>query len=91
MRSRYTAFAQHNAPYLLATWHPSTRPAAIEFEVGRDWYMLKVITAAEVGDTGTVSFLARSRMGGRTWVLEELSRFVRDGGRWFYVEGLTNA
>jgi SEC-C motif domain protein len=91
MRSRYTAFAMLNAPYLLATWHASTRPATIEFEAGRDWYMLKVIAAAERGDTGTVSFLARSRMGGRTWALEEVSRFAREGGRWFYVEGLTNA
>jgi SEC-C motif domain protein len=91
MRSRYAAFANHDAAYLLATWHPSTRPATIEFEAGRDWYMLKIIAAAEMGDTGTVSFLARSRLAGRTWALEEVSRFVRDKGRWYYVQGLTNA
>src|SRR5687767_1109085 len=27
MRSRYTAYTLKNEPYLLATWHPSTRPA----------------------------------------------------------------
>lgn len=91
MRSRYAAFAVHNAAYLLATWHASTRPATIEFEAGREWYMLKVIKAAEMGETGTVSFLARSRLGGRIWALEEVSRFVREGGRWYYVEGLSNA
>jgi SEC-C motif domain protein len=91
MRSRYTAFSLHNAPYLLSTWHPSTRPATIDFEAGRDWYMLKIIAAAETGDTGTVSFAARSRLGGRTWTLEEVSRFIRENGRWYYVEGLTNA
>src|SRR5450830_1542703 len=26
MRSRYTAYGQRNEPYLLATWHASTRP-----------------------------------------------------------------
>jgi SEC-C motif domain protein len=91
MRSRYTAFALHDASYVLATWHASTRPAAMEFETGRDWYMLKVIATAAVGDTGTVSFAARSRLGGRTWALEEVSRFVRENGCWYYVEGLTNA
>ena len=29
MRSRYSAFAVGDAAYLLATWHPSTRPAAL--------------------------------------------------------------
>ncbi len=91
MRSRYTAFALHHEAYLLATWHPSTRPSTLEFEAGREWYMLKVITSTEVGDTGTVSFVARSRLGGRVWALEEVSRFVREGGRWLYIEGLTNA
>jgi SEC-C motif domain protein len=87
MRSRYTAFAQQKALYLLATWHPSTRPVKIDFEAGRAWYMLKVITAKEQGDHATVSFVARSRMGGRTHALEEVSRFRREDGRWFYVDG----
>ncbi len=91
MRSRYTAFTRLNAPYVLGSWHPSTRPAAFEFEQGRDWYMLKVLTAHEQGDIATVSFVARSRMGGRTWALEEISRFVREDGRWFYVAGIVTA
>ncbi len=91
MRSRYAAFARFDSAYLLSTWHPSSRPATIEPEVGRDWYMLKILGSAEVGDTGTVSFVARSRLGGRTWALQEVSRFVREHGRWYYVEGLSNA
>jgi SEC-C motif domain protein len=88
MRSRYTAFVQQKATYLLATWHASTRPATIEFEAGRAWYMLKVLSAEERGDTATVSFVARSRLGGRTHALAEVSRFVREAGRWFYVDGV---
>ena len=34
MRSRYSAFVLERADYLLATWHASTRPAALEFEPG---------------------------------------------------------
>ena len=34
MRSRYTAFVLERADYLLATWHPTTRPASIDFEPG---------------------------------------------------------
>jgi SEC-C motif domain protein len=91
MRSRYSAFARLKAEYVLDTWHASTRPAAMEFEQGRDWYMLKMIAAHEQDNTATVSFIARSRLGGRTWALEEVSRFVREDGRWFYVEGVVKA
>lgn len=91
MRSRYTAFSLHNRPYLLETWHPLSRPATLEFEEGREWYMLKINAAHENGDTATVSFTARSRMGGRTWPLEEISRFVREHGRWYYVDGIVTS
>ena len=33
MRSRYSAFVVGDAAYLLATWHPSTRPAELELEL----------------------------------------------------------
>lgn len=87
MRSRYSAFALKNEIYLLGTWHPRTRPVKLDFEVGRKWYMLKVLYAQEDGDEATVEFYARSRMFGRTHSLHEVSRFVREDGRWFYVDG----
>lgn len=91
MRSRYAAFARRHAPYLLDTWHPTTRPATLEFEDGREWYMLTAVSTHMEGDTGTVSFSARSRMGGRTAALEEVSRFVREDGRWYYVDGIVRS
>jgi SEC-C motif-containing protein len=88
MRSRYAAFALHNAAYLSATWHPSTRPAHIDFNPGQVWMLLKVLEANEEGDRATVEFTARSRIGGSSHLLHEVSRFVREGGQWFYVDGV---
>lgn len=88
MRSRYAAFVLEDAAYLLATWHPSTRPARIAFDPGQQWLQLKVSAAREDDGEATVEFVARSRIGGATQVLHEVSRFVREGGRWLYVSGL---
>lgn len=88
MRSRYSAFVLQLAPYLLATWHASTRPDRIDFEPEREWMLLKVIASEQTGDAATVEFRAQSRAGGRTHVLHEVSRFVREDGRWFYVDGV---
>lgn len=87
MRARYSAFVLQLAPYLLESWHTSTRPSRIEFEPGRTWMLLKVIAAAQDGDTATVAFRAQSRLAGHTHVLHEVSRFVREDGRWFYLDG----
>ena len=45
MRSRFTAFATGNAAYLLASWHPSTRPATLELEDDIRWYRLDILGA----------------------------------------------
>ena len=88
MRSRYTAFVAERAEYLQATWHPSTRPAALEFDAGAKWLGLTVRSHRTTGaDRAEVTFVARYRVGGRAVRLEETSRFVREGGRWFYVDG----
>lgn len=88
MRSRYAAFALENSGYLLATWHASTRPPALTFTPGQVWMLLKVMATASSGDTATVEFEARSRIGGSVHVLHETSRFVREAGAWYYVDGL---
>ena len=89
MRSRYSAFVRGLPDYLLATWHPSTRPAAIEADPpGLRWLGLDVKAAhTQDADHGTVEFVARSKLGGRAHRLHETSRFVREHGRWFYVDG----
>ncbi len=89
MRSRYTAFVLQRADYLLATWHPSTRPAALDFEPGLRWLGLQVRAHLPDGAShAQVEFVARMRhASGRASRLAERSRFVREGGRWYYVDG----
>jgi SEC-C motif-containing protein len=89
MRSRYTAFAGGLLDYLRDTWHPSTRPATIEpLPVGLRWLGLEVRRhVVQDADHAVVEFVARSKLGGKAERLHETSRFVRAGGRWFYVDG----
>ena len=88
MRSRYSAFVNERADYLLATWHSSTRPASLDFEVDAKWLGLDVrgydVTGA---DTAEVEFVARYRVAGRAVRMHERSRFMRENGRWFYLDG----
>ena len=90
MRSRYSAFATGQADYLRATWHPTTRPATLTLEPGIRWLGLKILSTKAGGEAdqeGWVTFVARSKLQGRAQRLQERSRFVREHGRWFYVEG----
>jgi SEC-C motif-containing protein len=90
MRSRYTAYVLGNKPYLLATWHPSTRPAelSLDSEPPPQWLGLTVKHHALQDEThATVEFIARYKVNGRAHKLHETSRFVREDGRWFYVDG----
>jgi SEC-C motif-containing protein len=89
MRSRYSAYVLCNEQYLLATWHSSTRPGSIPFSKNQKWLGLNVIDASVTGGaTAEVEFIARSRVSNAAAVRQhERSRFVREGGRWFYVDG----
>jgi SEC-C motif-containing protein len=87
MRSRYSAFALKKTAYLLSTWHSTTRPAHLTFDGGEEWVQLRVLAATTDGDTATVEFIARSRHGGHVASLHEVSRFVREDGQWFYMNG----
>jgi SEC-C motif-containing protein len=97
MRSRYSAFAVGDAEYLLATWHSSTRPVDLVLDDDLEWRRLDVVHTEAGGPfdtTGVVEFAAhhRSRTDpsdrGR---LHEVSRFVREGERWSYVDGTVGA
>lgn len=90
MRSRFSAFAAGNAEYLLATWHPSTRPAKLELDDGTQWRRLDVVRTEAGGPfdaQGVVEFAAHYKDDDGHGVLRETSRFVREGGRWYYVDG----
>ena len=88
MRSRYTAFVRERGDYLQATWHPSTRPAALDFQPGTQWLGLEVRMHHDTGaDTAEVEFVARHRTGGRAVRLHERSQFERLAQGWVYVHG----
>jgi SEC-C motif-containing protein len=88
MRSRYTAFVLKLEDYLLSTWHPSTRPAELALAASpRRWLGLKVLRHEPRGDDAAiVEFIARCKASGRSHEMREASRFVREDGRWFYVD-----
>ncbi len=90
MRSRFSAFALGDAAYLLASWHPSTRPESLELDPGLRWYRLDIVGTTGGGildQAGTVHFRAYFK-GDAAGVQEEDSRFVREGRRWFYLDGV---
>jgi SEC-C motif domain protein len=88
MRSRYSAFVLGDVPYLLATWHSSQRPAELTLEAGAKWLGLEFKQHRLIDmDSAEVEFVARFRVGGKAVRQQERSRFVREDGRWFYVDG----
>jgi SEC-C motif domain protein len=89
MRSRYAAYEAGDTEWLLASWHPSTRPATLELEPATKWLGLEVRAHRPIdADHAQVEFVARCRVGGgRAVRLHERSRFVREDGRWYYVDG----
>ncbi len=89
MRSRYTAFVQDELDYLLDTWHASTRPTDLQGNApGVKWLGLQLRGhVRQDDDHATVEFVARTRHHGKATRLHETSRFVREGGHWFYVDG----
>lgn len=98
MRSRYTAFALGTPPaveYLVETHHPAHRDPKLRegllanVSAIDEWLGLRVLSASQEGDRGTVEFVATYRMGGQDGRLHERSEFVREGGRWLYTTGTT--
>lgn len=91
MRSRFDAFRQADEHWLLRTWHPTTRPAQVDLSDNPLWRGLQIIDTVAGGmddDTGVVEFRATyiADTGG-IGVMQERSRFIREDGRWFYLDG----
>lgn len=102
MRSRYSANALMSEDpgffggYLHRSWAPETRPAlAVLSRPGARWTRLAILGVSGGGPFethGTVEFVAsyedpsagHTRGRGRH---HELSRFRRESGQWFYIDG----
>ena len=90
MRSRYSAYVLGDSDYLRAPWHPSTRPAELTLDARLQWFGLDIRRREHGGpddEQGIVEFVARGKVNGRAERLHEGSRFVKEEGRWFYVDG----
>ncbi len=96
MRSRYSAYALVQGrgnplrpllAYLMETWHPSTAPGDLELGP-MNWTGLDVLHQEASGDAAVVEFIAHYKVDGRAGKLHEVSRFVREGGAWLYVDGV---
>jgi len=91
MRSRYTAYVLGDERYLLDSWHSSTRPESLDLvHAPVKWLGLSILRTERGSETdvdGLVEFIARCKPAGHAQRLHEASRFVRDGDRWYYVDG----
>ena len=90
MRSRYSAFVLRLTDYVLATWHTRTCPAMLSLEDSPDWASLRILDSSQTGDSGSVHFQAIYKVGTGWGYLEEKSDFLREGERWYYVNGNTS-
>ena len=92
MRSRYTAYALNDEIYLLKTWHQSTRPQTLDLgqQNAIKWIDLKILSHSVDADnpaSASVEFVARYKLNGKAQKMQELSDFIYENDRWFYVDG----
>jgi SEC-C motif-containing protein len=90
MRSRFTAFAEGRAQYLLHSWAPEARPAEVRLPPDRRWVSLTILDTVDGGalaKTGIVEFVAHYEDPAGGGTLHERSTFRRHDGRWVYVAG----
>lgn len=89
MKSRYSAYAMHQADYLLATTHHSKRQyysleEIMHWATANQWQKLEIISATET----TVEFKAYFKDENLEDVIHhEFSTFKQENGDWFYVDG----
>ncbi len=89
MKSRYSAYATHQADYLLNTTHSSERKyyskaEILNWAITNEWQKLEIISSTE----NTVEFKAYFRDKNKVNQVHcEFSTFQQENGNWFYVDG----
>jgi SEC-C motif-containing protein len=91
MRSRFTAFAMKDQAYILETWDPTKRPLRVDFPNDAiKWKRLEVVEKKKGGNKdvkGIVEFKAYYVLDNDEYVVNEISRFRKEHGRWHYLDG----
>ncbi|WP_163399089.1 YchJ family protein [Flavobacterium fluviatile] len=89
MRSRYSAYATHNADYLLETTYFSerkyyTEPEILRWAVSNKWQKLEILSFTE----NTVEFKAYFLdSNSKPQVHYEFSTFKFENSTWYYLDG----
>ncbi|QBN20552.1 YchJ family protein [Flavobacterium nackdongense] len=89
MKSRYSAYATHQADYLVQTTHPSQRKYYAKADIlnwatANEWQKLEIISFTE----NTVEFKAYFLDANKqNQIHHEFSNFIKENGSWFYVDG----
>jgi SEC-C motif-containing protein len=95
MRSRFTAYARRNVEYLMASWDPAKRPAVIDFSKETALWQKLLIVNIKKGNQqdskGIVEFKAFYSQDGCDYYLHEISRFIKAGQGWLYLDGIIKA
>jgi SEC-C motif domain protein len=92
MRARYSAYVLGLVDFIIDTHHPSSNAAEsrsdIEHSCQLNWIKLAVMESELMSQTeGFVHFKAFYNQAGKSYCLEERSRFTKEGDRWFYIDG----
>lgn len=93
MRSRYTAYVIGHEKHLLNSWAPETRPKLLDLENNRLKWLELIVHSDSIDQRdetkGEVDFSARYIEQDQVCELRENSRFIRNGGLWYYLDGKT--
>lgn len=87
MRSRFTAFVLKLEGYLRTSWHATTQPAALDLSDSPDWTSLRILASGSKDSCGYVHFQAIYRLNSDWGYLQEMSEFVKENERWYYLKG----
>lgn len=89
MKSRYAAYATHQADYLLNTTHFSQRKFyskadILNWATANEWQKLEIISFTKNAVEFKAYFLDENK---QNQIHHEFSTFKQENGIWFYVDG----
>ena len=89
MRSRYSAYATHQADYLVTTTHVSQRALHSKADIllwatANQWQKLEVLNATPTTVEFKAYYLDSNK---KQHIHHEFSTFVQEDGIWYYVDG----